>query len=263
MGKYALIVDDDHDALELMALMVKSTGLETRTACNGLEALECLRKAETEPPALILLDLMMPGMDGFAVYNCLQGNPSTRRVPVVIVSAMEPQEINMLRLSGVRKIMQKAQFTLQAMQQLVNEVVFGGAGPDHGHEQATKRDYLLIADDQADMRETLACMADFVGVRSQTVSNGQEALELVGAQAPRLILLDLVMPVLDGFGVLDVLDSAQETRQIPVIVTSATDSPQTTARLPRYQNVRDIVIKNRFDAARLVDLIAHYTTSPA
>jgi CheY-like chemotaxis protein len=119
MGKYVLIVDDDPDARELLEVIARSLGLEARSASDGLEALDHLRHARLDPPSLILLDLMMPSMDGFSVYSWLRGNPTTRRVPVIVVTAVERDQVDTLRLPGVSKVVQKGQFTIGAMSQLI------------------------------------------------------------------------------------------------------------------------------------------------
>lgn len=116
---YVLIVDDDPDARELLEEVAHSLGLETRSASDGLEALDVLRTAEKDPPGLIMLDLMMPSMDGFAVYNWLRGHPMTRRVPVIVVTAVPRDQVDMLRLPGVARVIQKGQFTIGVMSELM------------------------------------------------------------------------------------------------------------------------------------------------
>ena len=120
---YVLIVDDDPDARELLEEIARSLGFETRAASDGLEALDVLRRAENDPPRLIMLDLMMPTMDGFAVYNWLRGNPTTRRVPVIVVTAVARNQVDMLRLPGVSRVVQKGQFTIGVMSELIKSVV--------------------------------------------------------------------------------------------------------------------------------------------
>lgn len=123
MSKYILIVDDDPDARELLEEIMQSIGFETRSATDGLEALTVLRQAELDPPCLILLDLMMPSMDGFSVYNWLRGNPATRRVPVIVVTAVARGQVDMLRLPGVAQVVQKGQFTINTLSDLISSLV--------------------------------------------------------------------------------------------------------------------------------------------
>jgi CheY-like chemotaxis protein len=120
---YVLIVDDDPDAREVMEEVAHSLGLETRSASDGLEALDVLRNTEKDPPGLIMLDLMMPSMDGFAVYNWLRGNPLTRRVPIIVVTAVAQDQVDRLRLPGVSTVIQKGQFTTRSISQLISSVV--------------------------------------------------------------------------------------------------------------------------------------------
>ncbi len=124
---YVLIVDDDQDARELLEEIAHSLGLETRSAADGLEALDVLRHIDHTPPRLIMLDLMMPSMDGFAVYTWLRGNPMTRRVPVIVVTAVARDQVDMLRLPGVSEVVQKGQFTVSVMSELITSVL---APPD-------------------------------------------------------------------------------------------------------------------------------------
>jgi CheY-like chemotaxis protein len=119
--QYALIVDDDPDARELLEEIATSIGLDTRSASDGIEALDLLRQTSVHPPSLIMLDLMMPSMDGFSVYTWLRGNPSTRRVPVIVVTAVAHDQVDTLRLPGVSAVIQKGQFTLNSMADLIRK----------------------------------------------------------------------------------------------------------------------------------------------
>lgn len=126
MGKYVLIVDDDRDAQEVLVDIVSTLGLEARLASDGLEALTHLRETEKMPPVLIMLDLMMPTMDGFAVYNWLRGNPSTRHVPVIVVTACARDQVDMFRLPGVSGVVQKGNFSLADMTSLISGAIQNG-----------------------------------------------------------------------------------------------------------------------------------------
>src|SRR5262245_19093467 len=119
---YVLIVDDDPDGRELLEEVAHSLGLETRSASDGRQALDVLRGTEKHPPSLIILDLMMPTMDGFAVYNWLRSNPTTRRVPVIVVTAVAKDQVDMLRLPGVTRVVLKGQFTIGVLSELMSSL---------------------------------------------------------------------------------------------------------------------------------------------
>jgi CheY-like chemotaxis protein len=119
---YVLIVDDDPDAREVMARVVGGLGLEARMAGDGLEALDRLRAAEDSPPLIILLDLMMPKLDGFAVYSWLRGNPRTRHIPVIVITACARDQINMFHLPGVYGVLQKGAYSVVDLSKLIDQV---------------------------------------------------------------------------------------------------------------------------------------------
>jgi two-component system, OmpR family, alkaline phosphatase synthesis response regulator PhoP len=86
MRPRVLVVDDEPDVLELLDFKLSGEGFEVVRAANGLEA---LRKARCEAPSVIVLDLLLPDLDGIAVYEILRAQPSTRDVPVVVFSALD------------------------------------------------------------------------------------------------------------------------------------------------------------------------------
>lgn len=117
---YILVVDDDPDAREIMTRIVHAIGIEAKIAADGLEAVDLLKQGVELPPSLVLLDLMMPGMDGFSVFKWLRGNPRTRHVPVIVVTACTPGQIDMLKLPGVTEVVRKGHFTFQSLRELVS-----------------------------------------------------------------------------------------------------------------------------------------------
>jgi CheY-like chemotaxis protein len=119
-NNYVLIVDDDPDAREVLSDIVESLGLKVQTAEDGRIALET---AYSEPPALILLDLMMPRMDGFSTLARLRGIPGTRRVPVIVVTACGNDGRHMLMLPGVTEVVPKGSFTVESMTRLISRTL--------------------------------------------------------------------------------------------------------------------------------------------
>src|SRR5688572_1320280 len=112
---YILVVDDDRDSRELMDAIVSTMGLKSRIAADGVEA---LRIAQESPPALVLLDLMMPNLNGFGVIARLYGSPTTRNVPVLIVTAAGRNE-GMNRMPNVIGVMGKAGFDINGMMEVI------------------------------------------------------------------------------------------------------------------------------------------------
>lgn len=115
-----LIVDDDPDAQEILGRIVKHLGFDIQTADDGIQALELVHE---EFPDLIFLDLMMPRMDGFNALARLRATPRTRSIPVIVVTAYAPRQIDMLRLPGVTAVVQKGTFTVSSLRELVTETL--------------------------------------------------------------------------------------------------------------------------------------------
>jgi CheY-like chemotaxis protein len=110
-GKHVLVVEDDPATRELVSRTLAATGCDVQFASTGLEALEMLGKA-AEPPQLILLDLMMPELDGFEFLRELRARDAWRHVPVVVTTAKQLSNEDRERLRGqVQKIMQKGSYT--------------------------------------------------------------------------------------------------------------------------------------------------------
>ena len=114
-----LIVDDDPDTREILSRILGAVGLTTKTASNGVEALSHIKD---EIPDLILLDLMMPQMDGFQVLYHLRSDPTTRYVPVIVVTGCGISK-DMLKLPGVAKVIQKSRFSVTKMQATVTDLL--------------------------------------------------------------------------------------------------------------------------------------------
>lgn len=119
-GKLVLIVDDDPDARQILGGIVRALGLNTTVTSSGKEALDAIRN---NPPDLVLLDLMMPGMDGFEVLFRLRSIPSTRHVPVIVVSAYSVGQQDLLRLPGVAEVIKKGQFEIVELQKSVSSIL--------------------------------------------------------------------------------------------------------------------------------------------
>ena len=199
-----VVIDDEAAQRELTTRFLRRQGFAVQTASDGLAGLELVR---THKPQVVLLDVMMPGMDGWTVLKTLKEDPETASIPVVMVSfvvdpalgtslgadATVPKPVNWEELHGVL---------------------------DRFHGSAGK---VLIVDDDADMHLRLRSALERNGWQVADAYNGAEALEHVERSRPELILLDLTMPVMDGFAFLHRLRVMPGCADIPVVVLSARD----------------------------------------
>jgi CheY-like chemotaxis protein len=118
MRDYILVVDDDPDVRSLVVNMLKMMGMEGRKAINGEHALKLI---DEHPPKVIVLDLIMPVMDGFLTLTKLQTNQRSRHIPIILMSALTGNEHHVKKLPGVIGVMPKSQFSIDDFQLLLTQ----------------------------------------------------------------------------------------------------------------------------------------------
>jgi CheY-like chemotaxis protein len=204
------VVDDDSSSRELMARFLGREGFHVVTAASGVEGLRLARELR---PRLITLDVLMPGMHGWSVLAELKADPELAEIPVVVVSIADEPALG---------------YALGASEYLTKPV-------DRERLAAVVRRYapadepgsVLIVEDDPLSRSLLRDAVEKLGPRVAEAENGSVGLARVRAERPRLILLDLMMPVMDGFEFLEELRRTPEGAGIPVVVVTAKDlSPQ-------------------------------------
>jgi signal transduction histidine kinase/DNA-binding response OmpR family regulator len=198
-----LIVDDDPAARDLLTANLKGTGYRLVHAASGDEALNLARAVR---PDAITLDILMPKPDGWEVLNALKADADLRDIPVVVVTMLSDRGIG-LSLGAVdvlTKPVDRARLTA-----LIHSLIRRD-GP------------VLIVEDDASARDMLRQIVEKMSLPTAEAVDGRQALDWLGAHPePALILLDLMMPEMDGFEVLDTLAADVRWRDIPVIVLTA------------------------------------------
>ena len=201
-----LVVDDDPASRELLTRFLVRDGFEVVAAVNGREGLDLAR---TIRPRVIFLDVTMPQMDGWSVLRALRGDQDLGDTPVIMVTVLDEQ--NLAFSLGATDYLQKPVDwdELQAVMERFRP-------RDHGGP-------LLVIDDDADARALMSTRLVQEGWRVTTAENGKVGLAAVAAERPGLILLDLMMPEMDGFAFLRTLRAKPEWGSIPVVVLTAKD----------------------------------------
>jgi signal transduction histidine kinase/CheY-like chemotaxis protein len=201
-----LVIDDDAASRDLLARLLAREGLRVLSAVSGAEG---LRLAREHRPRLITLDLLMPGMDGWSVLAELKADPELADIPVVVVSiADDPARGYALGASDY--------LTKPFDRERIAEVV-------QRHASLAEGGPVLIVEDDPLSRSLLRDAVEKLGGRVQEADNGSVGLARVREERPRLILLDLMMPVMDGFEFLDALRREPGAATIPVVVVTAKD----------------------------------------
>ncbi len=197
-----LVIDDDPAQRDLMVRFLERQNFTVRTASNGPSGLEIARMVR---PRAITLDVMMPHVDGWAVLSALKADPELAKIPVVMVTFHSDKGLS-AALGAAEHVDKPVQW--DKLRRLMER--FRDADGD-----------VLVVDDDPGVRERLRRTLERQGWSVVEAADGREALAKVVHGPPRAILLDLTMPVMDGFAFLHDLRERPGCADIPVIVFSA------------------------------------------
>ncbi len=223
-----LIVDDVGENLHTMMSILRDQ-YAVVAATSGEKALELA--ARHPQPELMLLDVKMPGMDGYEVLHRLKANPVTANIPVIFVTALsEPEDEAKGLKMGAADFITKPINPYLLRQRVLTQLELRHyrrkpvAPIREGVGSPSQRLSILVVDDMPEnIHELIGALSD--EYRIQVASNGPRAIELVlGTNPPDLILLDIVMPDMDGYEVCRRIKASEVGNRIPVIFLSAVDS---------------------------------------
>ncbi len=228
-----LVIDDDPTVRDLVRRTLDKEGLTVLTAPNGEEG---LRLAAEHHPDVITLDVQMPGIDGWEVLKRIKADPQLRDISVVMMSMVDEKSTGYAL--GAAEYMTKP----------VNRDRLATILKKFCSKASTQP--VLVVEDDSSVREMLRRVLAQDGLKVLEASNGVEALERIAERTPSLILLDLMMPEMDGFGFMSELRDKEEWRSIPVVVITAKDlSPEERDRL---DGVAEVLPKGQKSKEELV-----------
>jgi CheY-like chemotaxis protein len=197
-----LAIDDDPDVIYLLRENLAEAGYRVVGAANGEEGLQ---KARELKPFAITLDILMPHKDGWQVLYELKSDVVTRDIPIIVLSIVDNRELG-YRLGA-------ADYLLKPFDRETILAALAHISPQRGH--------LLVVDDDPQVIELVRQLLADEPYIIETALDGQEALEKISRQRPEVILLDLLMPQMDGFAVIESLHQDPQYRNIPIIVLTA------------------------------------------
>jgi len=207
---HILVVDDEPNIAELISHQLRQVGYDISTATSGPEAIQLAQKNH---PDLIILDVLMPEMDGFEVLSELKRHTETAFTPVIVLSVLRDGEEKGFALGAADYLTKPIDETAlrSAVQRLLAHI--NGGEPKQ----------ILVVDDDRDITGWLVRSLSSSGFSTRAAYNGDEALQMIRESPPHLILLDLKMPGTDGYEVIRQLKGDATTRNIPIIVITASD----------------------------------------
>ncbi|MBW2289059.1 MAG: response regulator [Deltaproteobacteria bacterium] len=236
-----LVIDDDADARDVLSRTLEADGNRVVTAAGGAAGLKLAAEVH---PDVITLDIMMAGMDGWSTLQRLKADPDLRGIPVVMVSVVDDA-------GRIAFSMGAAEYLSKPIdRERLVEVVHALSGEGRR---------VLIVEDDANTRELLRRTLEDEGWQVDEAENGAVALERIRAAVPNLILLDLMMPVMDGFEFMTRLREDPNTAHLPTVVLTAKDlTPDEKHFLETH--ARSIVHKGPDDRAELLRFTRQLTS---
>jgi PAS domain S-box-containing protein len=203
-----LIVEDDPASAELLARQIERAGFRTEIARTGIEALTI---AKVHKPVAITLDIMLPDMDGWEILRRLKDDEGTSPIPAIVVSVVDNPELG--SALGAIDFFVKPVDAKDLVKQLskinLKRIANGG------------RTCVLVVDDEPANRNWLKRVLEPAGFEVTLATTGREAIEAAKAGKPDIVMLDLAMPEVDGFAVVEALSDDHDTKAIPIVVLTA------------------------------------------
>lgn len=224
-----LVIDDDPSVQDLMQRFLSREGFQVLGAGSGSDGLQLARM---HMPDVIVLDVMMPSVDGWTVLTELKADPQLATIPVVMVTMVDDKNLG---------------YALGASDYLLKPIDYDRLSELlHKYSSDDVSTSVMVVEDNAENREMMRRQLTKAGWQVTEAPNGRAALDLMESQQPSIILLDLMMPEMDGFEFLDQIRRRPQWRTIPVIVLTAKDlTPEDRRRLDGQ--IERIYQKGSFD----------------
>ncbi len=267
LSKKIVLLEDNAFLADVIKQKLELSGAKVLVYGNGLEGLTAIR---TEKPDLILLDILMPIMNGYEVLRVLQSENISSTVPVIVISnSGQPIEIEQIKKLGVRDYIIKANFEPKEVVEKVYEVL--GINPQATSVAAPSTPVapaplnekpalrVLVIEDDPLLRTILSTKLDQEQCPYMFSSDGDGAYELAQQFSPDVIVLDLMLPHKNGFEVLAQLKADPKLAPIPVIVFSNKSSAEDKAEAAKL-GAADFLVKALTDLSQLVALLRDIVT---
>jgi signal transduction histidine kinase/CheY-like chemotaxis protein len=211
-GPTVVVIEDDPRSVELVELHLRAAGLRAVSASTGEQGLDLVREWD---PFAVILDIHLPGMDGWEVLAALKSDPMTAAIPVVVVS-VEPERGRGFALGATEYLVKpvSGDHLLAAVTRLLSptptRVQDAGAGLS-----------VVVVDDDPLALKLVRSTLEPLGWEVHTCPGGQQAADLVRAVGPSVVVMDLLMPQVDGFAVIDELRPDRDSDGPPIVVLTA------------------------------------------
>lgn len=237
-----LVIDDEPAVHEILARTLSRYGFRVEGALTGEEGLRAARKLR---PQIITLDVMMPGMDGWAVLAALKSDRNLAEIPVIMLTIVDDRNLG---------------YSLGAADYLTKPIDRERLASVLLRYKGNEKNSLLVVEDDPASRDMLRRMLENEGWLVAEADNGKTALGQLAKERPSVVLLDLMMPEMDGFEFIEEMNRHAEWKSIPVIVITARDlTKEDRARLNGH--VSRVLQKGLYSRDELLHEVGDLVTS--
>ena len=237
-GPTVVVVEDDRRSFDLLRVYLEAAGARVVSARDGEEGLDTVRRLS---PAGVILDILLPGIDGWEVLAQLKADPRTAAIPVIVVSMLDERSRG-FALGAAEYLVKPV-----GKDQLLAALYRAAAMPERKHT-------VVAIDDDPLAIELVRASLEPEGWTVLGAATGQEGLALIREQQPSAVLLDLLMPGMDGFEVVEALRADPDTKSVPVVIlTSKSMTQQDKERL--QGRITYVARKTEFDLSGLAGLL--------
>ena len=256
-----LVVEDEAALADVLRKKLQTEGYEVSLAADGASGLAAMRNWR---PDLVLLDIVLPKMDGYQVLEARDKDNILKAIPVIVISnSGQPVEIDRALALGVKDYLVKAQFSPDEVMEKVHKYIpsphaapAGASAPSRGGGKV-----ILIVEDDDFLRELAVKKFKAAGHTVEFAVDGETAVPRAKELRPDAILLDIVLPGIDGFEVLRVLKEDPETKHIPVILLSNLGQHDEVDRGKRL-GADDFLIKAHYTLDEIIEKVEGVCRAP-
>ncbi|MFO7890292.1 MAG: response regulator [bacterium] len=221
--KEIIVVDDDDAVLNFFEKILRKRDLKVKTFNNGNNAIDYLKK--NNKISLIILDLLMPGIDGFEVLEVVKESEKTKDIPVVIYTSKKLTSQDRSKLShNYELLLQKTHETPETLMNQLNYLISERGVKKKAKKKPTvvsKKSKILLADDDISGQKLMKHILNRMGYEVELAVNGKEVLKLLEKSSFDVVLMDMEMPVMDGFTATEKIREQKKYKDLPIIALTA------------------------------------------
>ncbi len=217
MARKILVIEDDSFFADVLKNKLESHGCEVTWAADGLEGFKKIKEVK---PDLVLLDILLPSMNGYEILEKKSKDEGVKNIPVIVISnSGQPVEIERVLELGAQDYLIKAQF---GPNEVMDKVIacLGDLQEGGDEEISLEGKNVFIVEDDNFLRALLKEKFQTEKAEVVHVTNGEELLSTIETIKPDIILLDIVLPRMDGYEILDAVKNNESIRDVPVIMLS-------------------------------------------